>query len=107
MRLTDGPMITASSCISSTDSSGKQRPTLFSDSPHPTQTACIENFDDRYREDCLNPHWFTSIGKAREIIEDWRIDHNTEQPHAPPDVSAPGGVRSREALRQNAIGAAV
>lgn len=26
--------------------------------------------------------WFISIGEAREIIEDWRIDYNTERPHS-------------------------
>ena len=36
----------------------------------------------RFRDECLNQHWFTSIGEAREIIEDWRIDYNTERPHS-------------------------
>jgi hypothetical protein len=102
----DGPMITASSSISSIRSSGKQRPTLFSDPPHPTQNACIESFNGRYREECLNPHWFTSIGEACEIIEDWRIDYNTERPHEPPEIPDPGGVRRSPALRQDAMGAA-
>ncbi|MFK7941622.1 MAG: transposase, partial [Paracoccaceae bacterium] len=31
---------------------------------------------------CLNQHWFTSIGEARQIIENWRIDYNTERPHS-------------------------
>ncbi|MBW7057968.1 integrase core domain-containing protein, partial [Paracoccus bogoriensis] len=75
-------MITASRCISSTRSSGKQRPTLFSDPPNPTQNAYIESFNGRYREECLNQHWFTSIDEAREIIEDWRIDYNPERPHS-------------------------
>jgi len=75
-------MIMAFSCISSTRSSGKQRPTLFSDPPHPTQNAYIESFNGRYQEECLNQHWFTSIGEARKIIEDWRIDYNTERPHS-------------------------
>ncbi|MBW7057983.1 integrase core domain-containing protein, partial [Paracoccus bogoriensis] len=33
-------------------------------------------------EECLNQHWFTSIDEAREIIEDRRIDCNTECPHS-------------------------
>lgn len=61
-RALDGPMITASSSTSSTRSSGKQRPTLFSDPPHPTQNAYIDSFNGRYREECLNQHWFTSSG---------------------------------------------
>jgi len=35
-----------------------------------------------------------------------QIDYNTERPHEPPEVSDPGGIRSREALRQGAMGAA-
>jgi transposase InsO family protein len=48
----------------------------FIDPGKPTQNAYIESFNGRYREECLNQHWFTSIFEAREIIEDWRIDYN-------------------------------
>jgi len=58
----------AFSCISSIRSAGKQSPRLFTDPPHPTQNAYIESFNGRFRDDCLNRHWFTSIGDAREII---------------------------------------
>ena len=51
----------------------------FIDPGKPTQNAYIESFNGRYREECLNQHWF---GEAREIIEDWRIDYNTERPHS-------------------------
>ncbi|NBB81745.1 MAG: transposase, partial [Verrucomicrobia bacterium] len=44
--------------------------------------------------------------EAREIIEDWRIDYNTERPHEPPEIPDPGGVRRSPALRQDAMGAA-
>lgn len=54
----------------------------FIDPGKPTQNAYIESFNGRYREECLNQHWFTSIGEAREIIEEWRIDYNTERPHS-------------------------
>ena len=54
----------------------------FIDPGKPTQNAYIESFNGRFRDECLNQHWFTSIGEAREIIEDWRIDYNTERPHS-------------------------
>lgn len=54
----------------------------FIDPGKPTQNAYIESFNGRFREECLNQHWFTSIGEAREIIEDWRIDYNIERPHS-------------------------
>ena len=75
-------MIMASSSISSTRLSGKQSPGLFSDPPNPTRNAYIESFNGRFREECPNQHWFTNIGEAREIIEDWRLDYNTERPHS-------------------------
>ena len=54
----------------------------FIDTGKPTQNACIESFNGRYRAECLNQHWSTSIGEAREIFEEWRIDYNTERPQS-------------------------
>lgn len=86
---------------------GKTAPhAVFSSSSPNPRHAYIESFNGRYREECLNQHWFTSIAEAHEIIEEWRIDYNTERPHEPPEITNPGGVRSREALRQNAMGVA-
>ena len=31
---------------------------------------------------CLNASWFMSLADARERIEAWRIDYNTERPHS-------------------------
>jgi len=53
----------------------------FIDPGKPTQNAYIESFNGRFREECLNLHLFTDIEEAREIIEEWRIDYNTERPH--------------------------
>jgi hypothetical protein len=34
------------------------------------------------RGECLNEPWFVSLAHARSIIEDWRIEDNTERPHS-------------------------
>lgn len=47
----------------------------------PTQNAFIESFNSLLRRECLNDHWFTSLQEAREIIEAWRLEYNTERPH--------------------------
>jgi putative transposase len=47
----------------------------------PTQNAYIESFNGRFRDECLNEHQFPTLGKARLIIEAWRIDYNTQRPH--------------------------
>jgi putative transposase len=30
----------------------------------------------------LNEHWFVNIAHARRVIENWRIEYNTERPHS-------------------------
>jgi transposase InsO family protein len=43
----------------------------------PVQNAFIESFNGRLRDECLNQHWFLSLGDARRIIEAWRVQYNT------------------------------
>jgi putative transposase len=47
----------------------------------PMQNGFVENFNGRLRDECLNEHLFSSLPAAREMIEEWRIDYNTERPH--------------------------
>ncbi len=54
----------------------------FIDPGKPTQNAYIESFNGRFREECLNLHWFTSLDEAQRIIENWRIDYNRGRPHS-------------------------
>jgi transposase InsO family protein len=46
----------------------------------PNQNAYIESFNGRFRDECLNEHWFTSIGHAQVVIEAWRREYNEERP---------------------------
>lgn len=69
----------------------------FIDPGKPTQNGHIESFNGRFREECLNQEWFTTIKEARLLIETWRVDYNTKRPHSslnylPPELWA---------LRQN------
>ena len=36
----------------------------------PNQNAYIESFNGRFRDECLNEHWFTSLAHAQVVIED-------------------------------------
>ena len=38
----------------------------------PNQNAFIASFNGRFRDECLNEHWFTSLPHAQAIIEAWR-----------------------------------
>ena len=48
----------------------------------PIQNAFVESFNGRFRDECLNQHWFTSLGDARAHIEAWRDDYNARRPHS-------------------------
>jgi putative transposase len=42
--------------------------------------AYIEAFNGRFREECLNQHWFMSLEDAQQTIEAWRVDYNEVRP---------------------------
>lgn len=48
----------------------------------PMQNGYLESFNGKFRDECLNVHWFRSLAEARQIIEDWRESYNTERPHS-------------------------
>ena len=48
----------------------------------PTQNAFVEAFNGRFRDECLNEHWFRDLEDARRIIEAWRLDYNARRPHS-------------------------
>jgi putative transposase len=54
----------------------------FIDPGKPVQNAFIESFNGRFRDECLNQHWFISLAHARRIIEAWRLDYNRARPHS-------------------------
>jgi putative transposase len=48
----------------------------------PNENAYIESFNGKFRDECLNEHWFVTMLQARQVIEAWRIEYNTERPHS-------------------------
>jgi putative transposase len=54
---------------------------FFIDPGKPMQNGSIESFNGRFREECLDQSWFTSLAEAERIIEAWRLDHNLRRPH--------------------------
>ena len=48
----------------------------------PVQNAYIESFNGKFRDECLNEHWFSSIDEVGAIVEAWRQDYNTVRPHS-------------------------
>jgi putative transposase len=48
----------------------------------PTQNAYIESFNGKFRDECLNEHWFQTLEQARAEIALWRRDYNENRPHS-------------------------
>jgi putative transposase len=54
----------------------------FSRPGRPTDNPFIESFNGRFRQECLNLHWFLSLEDAKSKIELWRKDYNENHPHS-------------------------
>jgi hypothetical protein len=54
----------------------------FSRPGKPTDNAFIESFNSRFRQECLNEHWFLSLEDAKEKVEAWRGHYNEQRPHS-------------------------
>ena len=63
----------------------------FIDPGKPMQNGYLESFNGKFRDECLNVHWFRSLADARQTITAWKESYNTERPH-----SALGGRTPRE-----------
>jgi len=75
----------------------------------PVQNAFVESFNSRFRDECLNQHWFKSLRHAREIITEWRNHYNTQRPHSALGYQTPAEFLATTAptLRTLAVPAAV
>lgn len=48
----------------------------------PTQNAFVESLNGKFRNECLNQHWFRSLDEARREIDQWRNHYNQVRPHS-------------------------
>jgi len=55
---------------------------LFIEPGKPIQNAFIESFNGKFREECLDTHWFKNLCEARDLIEAWRSEYNNFRPHS-------------------------
>lgn len=47
----------------------------------PMQNAYIERKNGSLRRELLNAYLFNSLAEVRVMVEEWRVDYNTERPH--------------------------
>lgn len=62
----------------------------------PVENCYVESFNGKFRDECLNEHWFVNLSHAREMVESWRIDYNEVRPH-----SSLGNLSPAEFARRN------
>ena len=48
----------------------------------PSQNGFIESFNGKFRDECLDRHWFTSLDDAITTIKEYRMQYNTLRPHS-------------------------
>ena len=48
----------------------------------PTENGYIESFNGRLRDELMNTEVFFSLEEAREKLEKWRQDYNSQRPHS-------------------------
>ena len=48
----------------------------------PQDNAFIESFNGKFRDECLNEHWFLTLQDAQQKIETWRKQYNRQRPHS-------------------------
>jgi putative transposase len=67
----------------------------------PMQNGFVESFNDRLRDECLNEHLFANLNEARQLIEEWRIDYNTNRPPSSLNGLTPTEFATRPTQGQN------
>jgi len=55
----------------------------------PMQNGYIESFNGKFRDECLNEHWFQTLHQARNALAVWRQDYNEVRPHSSCDRTPP------------------
>jgi hypothetical protein len=55
----------------------------------PMQNGYVESFNGRFRDECLNANWFANLVDAKEKMECWRVEYNSERPHRSLDYRTP------------------
>lgn len=55
----------------------------------PTQNAFVESLNGKFRNECLNQHWFRTMDEARYEIDLWREHYNTVRPHSSLNYMSP------------------
>lgn len=97
IRCDNGPEFTSRHFLSWCEE--QKIPVVFIAPGRPMQNGHIESFNGRLRDECLNANWFTTLTDAKQKIEAWREDYNTERPHSALAYRTPEEFAAQLALR--------
>jgi len=80
VRTDNGPEFTCRAFIAWAQSHGVRH--ILIQPGRPMQNGYIESFNGKFRDECLNEHWFQTLPQARSEIANWRQDYNEVRPHS-------------------------
>lgn len=80
VRTDNGPEFTCRAFMGWCQKHGIQH--LLIEPGKPMQNGYIESFNGKFRDECLNEHWFDTLTHARTEIALWRTDYNEVRPHS-------------------------
>ena len=55
----------------------------------PNQNAFVESLNGKFRNECLNQHWFRTMDEAKYEIDLWREHYNCVRPHSSLNYMSP------------------
>ena len=70
VRTDNGPEFTSRAFIAWSQGHGVRH--ILIEPGRPMQNGYIESFNGKFRDECLNEHWFQTLRQARTAISDWR-----------------------------------
>ena len=80
VRTDNGPEFTSRAFLAWAQTHGIRH--ILIEPGRPMQNGYIESFNGKFRDECLNEHWFEALLQARTTISEWRTDYNEVRPHS-------------------------
>jgi putative transposase len=80
VRTDNGPEFTSRAFLAWTQARGVRH--ILIQPGRPMQNGYVESFNGKFRDECLNEHYFDSLAEARQLIAAWRDDYNQVRPHS-------------------------
>ena len=65
----------------------------------PWKNGFIESFHDKFRDECLQREWFSSLLDAQVVIAEWRLHYNTQRPHSSLGYKTPAAFAAQYATQ--------